>query len=105
MDQDRKLYLQTLVQFVISCRQQGHFLPYQDYQLLEEWLELAHHPNDLLAILDEQLPRLYRPCQKQGQPLPSLRSLQKLVKQSLSHHEKRRYSAVNSNITAADAEA
>jgi hypothetical protein len=52
-----------IVQYVLECRGQGLFLPYQDYQVVDEWLRAAGAngmtPDDLLLVLSEALPAFY----------------------------------------------
>jgi hypothetical protein len=45
-----------ILHYVLECRGQGHFLPYLDYQVIDEWLALAPSADDLLLILSEILP-------------------------------------------------
>ncbi len=100
MDQTQKAYLQSIVHYVISCRRQGHFLPYRDYQIIEEWLEICDNPDNLLITLDELLPKFYEPFLSQNQPLPSLASIKRKVEAALKHSQKRRSVSSKESIDA-----
>lgn len=55
-----KLAPQDLIlHYVLECRGQGLFLPYQDHQIIEEWLTALPDPEQLLVVLSEVLPDFF----------------------------------------------
>lgn len=64
-----------IAQFVLLCRGQGSILPYEDYPIINAWLEKAKNADILLIALEEKLPEYYRKYKK-GHHLPTLRGLQ-----------------------------
>lgn len=70
--------------YVLECRGQGHFLPYQDYQVLHEWLQYAQSVDDLLVVLSEVLPDFYGVTQSKGAKPRSLLSAKKRVVEKLT---------------------
>lgn len=57
-----------IVQYVVECRGKGHFLPYADHQIIQEWLALAPHPDHLLLVLAEVLPEYFEKDRQAGRP-------------------------------------
>ncbi|MFW7378129.1 MAG: hypothetical protein ACOH5I_04930 [Oligoflexus sp.] len=73
-----------IVQYVIECRKVGHFLPYDDYQIIQNWLQICDDPDRLLLVLEEHLPAYFAKHEKKPQ-LPNLRGIEKKVSKSLLH--------------------
>ena len=67
-----------VVQFVLECRGSGHFLPYLDYQVIEEWIAVATDADDLLLVLSDVLPNFYSGRDDGSKPKP-LTSARRLV--------------------------
>lgn len=67
-----------ILQYVLECRSGGHFLPYLDYQIIEEWLLQSPSADDLLLVLSEVLPDFFAKSREGHQPR-SLRGARRLV--------------------------
>ena len=52
--------MSLIVHFVLETRNRGLFLPYQDIEVIESWINTCQDTNDLLLLLDEHLPGFYR---------------------------------------------
>lgn len=76
-----------IAQFIIESRPKGAILPYSEYQFIEQWLKIGND-NDLLLILDELLPRLYKDGKERAYP-PSLARINKQVCTRLMGIQKR----------------
>lgn len=73
---------ELIAQYVLSFRHSGHFLPYEDYQIVQEWLKVARDPDRLLVILSEYLPPYFEKAR--NLPFPaSLKGIHKLILQVL----------------------
>jgi hypothetical protein len=58
---------EMIAQYVIEVRARGLLLPYNEYGLIERWLELAHNDVErLLLVLSEVLPDYYQPDINKG---------------------------------------
>lgn len=55
---------ELIARFVLECKGQGQFLPYEDYSIINEWLNAAHNVDELLLILDDVLPKFFSPDKK-----------------------------------------
>ena len=51
---------QLIAQYVIECRGQGLLLPYDEYELIGQWLGAAGSVDELLLVLSDILPDHYR---------------------------------------------
>jgi hypothetical protein len=49
-----------IAQFILSWRNSGHFLPYEDHEVIDEWLRINHDTELLLKVLSEILPGFYQ---------------------------------------------
>jgi hypothetical protein len=67
-----------IVQYVVECRGSGHFLPYVDYQVIEEWLGASPCADDLLLVLADVLPDFFSQQGDRAKPR-SLTGARKLV--------------------------
>jgi hypothetical protein len=63
-----------ILHYVLECRGQGLFLPYQDYQIIEEWLSALPDTDELLLVLSEVLPEFFA-GEKKGRSLAGCRKL------------------------------
>jgi hypothetical protein len=62
VDLDKMTPEDVILHFVLECRGAGHFLPYQDYQIIEEWIVAASGDADeLLVVLSDVLPPYFAP--------------------------------------------
>ena len=61
LDLDKLSPVDLIVQYVLECRGAGLFLPYQDYQVIEEWLAAASDADALLLVLADVLPPFFEP--------------------------------------------
>lgn len=52
-------FLQHIVDYVLELRGQGHFLPYQDYEVIAGWTREAASEDDLILVLSEVLPGFF----------------------------------------------
>lgn len=59
VDLDKLSPVDLIVHYVLECRASGLFLPYQDYQIVEEWLAISKDADDLLLILSDVLPAYF----------------------------------------------
>lgn len=75
-----------IVQYVIECRKVGHFLPYDDYQIIQSWLKICVDPDQLLLTLEEHLPKYF--AKFKNKPfIPSLRGIDSKIKRCLLHRQ------------------
>jgi hypothetical protein len=80
LDIDKLTPEDLIVHYVLECRGSGHFLPYIDYQVIEEWLAASRDADDLLVILSDVLPRFYaRDARADGSKPKPLTGARKLV--------------------------
>ncbi len=68
-----------IAQFIIEYRGRGHFLPYDDHQLLKKWIAQAGNVDELLLILSDIVPEFFKNSVAQGKHPPSLMRLDKKV--------------------------
>ena len=61
-----------VAQYVLEVRASGLFLPYTDYQIVEEWLRAAPGTDELLLVLSDVLPEYFERRAGRGGPVPSL---------------------------------
>jgi len=59
-----------IVQYVIECRGSGHFLPYVDHQIIDEWLKAASDADELLVVLADFLPAYFAKGTDPKRPKP-----------------------------------
>jgi hypothetical protein len=72
-----------IAQYVIEVRARGVLLPYNEYGLIERWLELAQHDVDkLLLLLSEILPTYFQPDAHNGR-VKGLTGIDKKITQQL----------------------
>lgn len=58
---------ELLAHYIIETRGSGHFLAYQDYELIKGWLKAANDDADhLLLILSELLPAYFQKSRGAG---------------------------------------
>lgn len=69
-------------QYIIEYRGKGHFLPYQDYNIIRSWLKRVHSSDDLLLVLSEIIPEYYQKHADKTHP-PSLAKIRKQVERRL----------------------
>lgn len=74
--------------YVLECRNQGHFLPYEDYEVIDIWLEEAKDPEDLLLILSDILPNHLNKKGKFSRP-PGLKPIKDKVLKRLKEKKSR----------------
>jgi hypothetical protein len=77
LDLDKLSTTDLIVQYVLECRGAGLFLPYQDYQVIDEWLGCSSDTDALLLVLSEVLPGFFD-VQATGKPR-SLSGCRRLV--------------------------
>ena len=70
--------MSLIVHFVIETRNRGLFLPYQDLEIIESWVNSCSNANDLLLLLDEHLPSFYRKYEDRPFP-PSLSRVRNFI--------------------------
>ena len=67
-----------VMHYVLEKRAHGHFLPYQDYAIIDNWLSLAKDVDQLLIGLEQYLPPYFqRFCQHNH--APSLKGIDKTI--------------------------
>ncbi len=68
-----------ILHYVLECRGQGLFLPYQDYQIIDEWLGALPDTDEVLLVLSEVLPEFFAPktpgAQAKARSLSGVRKL------------------------------
>jgi hypothetical protein len=71
---------QLIAQYVIECRGQGLLLPYDEYEIIGQWLAASTSVDELLLILSDILPGYYRSefPEKRRRP-KSLKSLHRRI--------------------------
>ncbi len=69
---------ELIAQYVIECRNKGHILPYDDYQVIDAWLSQGVTADQLLLILADILPEVYEAKASRSFP-PSLKRVQSRV--------------------------
>lgn len=52
-------FRQQIVDYILELRGQGHFLPYQDYEIVSGWIDAAGSEDDLLIVMSEILPEFF----------------------------------------------
>ena len=68
-----------VVQYVLDCSNAGFMLPYDDYEIIETWLQKTRDVDELLLILSDLLPRYFeRRVAKGGRP-GSLKGIHRAV--------------------------
>lgn len=93
LDFDKLAPADLIVQYVVECRGSGHFLPYIDYQVIDEWLNHSPDTDQLLLILSETLPNYFAKQGASGRPR-SLRGARNLVLSQLRERAMRQIPAV-----------
>jgi hypothetical protein len=71
-----------ILHYVLECRGAGHFLPYLDYQVIEEWVRASADADDLLLVLSETLPDFFAKS-RAGRKPRSLRGARRMVMSKL----------------------
>jgi hypothetical protein len=79
---ESEVFVKSVVQYVLELRAQGHFLPYQDYEIIAGWVEAASGEDELLLVLAEILPDFFSKVLVGGKP-KSLSSVNKKVLKTL----------------------
>ena len=79
-----------VTQYVIECMGTGHFLPYEDNQLIETWIKAAPTLDDLLLILSELLPPYFSSQGKKRPPPRSLKGIHAKVLKGLREQTMRK---------------
>jgi hypothetical protein len=87
LDADRLTHQDLVAQYVIECRSQGVFLPYDDHQIIEEWLAASPQVDDLLVVLADVLPDYFG--KGRDGPARTLGGVKKLVLRRLKDHAMR----------------
>ena len=82
-----------IVQYVVECRGQGHFLRYEDYGLISNWLKIAGDPDVLLLVLADILPGYFDASRRSG-PARNLGGVNRRVLKQLNEQ---RLMGVNNN--------
>lgn len=67
-----------IMHYVLEKRQSGHFLPYQDYAIIGNWLSIAQDVDDLLLALEQLLPPYFKRFSNH-QHAPSLKGIDRSV--------------------------
>jgi len=80
--EDNELFLKNVVQYILDLRSQGHFLPYQDYEIVASWVNAASEEDELLLVLSEVLPDFFAKVPAGSKP-KSLTSVNKKVLRAL----------------------
>ena len=75
-----------ICQYIAECRGGGHFLPYADHEIVEEWIHFAPSPEILLIVLSDILPEYFE--QKRSVPR-SLKGVHKKVLESIRLNQMR----------------
>jgi hypothetical protein len=78
---DSQQFRQHVVGYILELRGQGHFLPYQDYEIVADWIKAAGSEDDLLIVLSETLPEFF--VVPAGSKPKSLSSVHKKVLKAL----------------------
>ena len=78
LDLDKLTPEDLIVQYVLECRGSGHFLPYLDYGVVEDWVKASADVDELLLVLSEVLPGFFTP-QSEGAKPRALTGARKLV--------------------------
>ena len=81
--------LKTIItDYIIENRGQGHFLPYDDYDVIDSWLvESNHNTEQLLLILSEIIPNFFLSYSKSNKP-PSLKKIEKKILKKIRESKK-----------------
>ena len=77
---------ELIAQYVIQMRKKGHTLPYDDYQVIENWLSANIDADQLLVILDDILPEIYEAGENEKRVPPSLKKVSKKVMKRIHDH-------------------
>lgn len=70
-----------ILNYILECRGRGHFLPYQDYQIIDEWIRASPSMDMLLLVLSEILPPFFQKYESRQRF--SLKGIEKKVLQRL----------------------
>ena len=84
VDLDKLAPEDLILHYVLECRGQGLFLPYQDYQIIDEWLGALPDPDELLLVLSEVLPEFFKTTRNGAEADAKPRSLSGVRKLVLS---------------------
>jgi len=79
---ESEVFLKNVVQYILDLRAQGHFLPYQDYEIVAKWIEAASNEDELLLVLADVLPGFFARVPEGVKP-KSLSSVNKKVLKAL----------------------
>ena len=78
-----------ILHYVVECRGKGHFLPYMDHQIIQSWLSMVCHPDQLLLVLSEILPDYFEKDRLAGRPPRSLSGVRLKVQRRLKEQAMR----------------
>lgn len=82
---DSTLDASLVLQYILEIRGRGLILPYEDHELVQNWLKLSQDHTSLLVILSELLPAFF---EKSDRPMP-LRFVDKKVRQKMREYRLR----------------
>jgi len=74
---------ECIAQYVVSIRQSGVFLPYDDYNVIDQWLNISQDVDRIVTVLSELLPP-YFDAKRQKGFLPGLKGISRKVEKKLS---------------------
>lgn len=77
---DGEQFLQQIVQYILELRGQGHFLPYQDYEIVSTWVAEAAGEDELLLVLSETLPQFFEKTPAGSKPKSLMSINSKILK-------------------------
>lgn len=80
--EDNEVFVKSVVQYILELRALGHFLPYQDYEIVTAWVDAATSEDELLLVLSEILPPFFAKVPPGGKP-KSLSSVNRKVLKAL----------------------
>lgn len=72
---------QFIVTLVVSQRKRGVFLSYDDYQIIQRWLQCCPDIDFLILLLADILPELF-----ERNPRASLKSIDRMVMTKITRH-------------------
>lgn len=78
-----------IMHYVVECRGKGHFLPYSDHEIIQEWLTWTTDPDQLLIALSEVLPPYFEKDRIAGRPPRSLAGVRSKVNKRLKDQSMR----------------
>lgn len=68
VDLDKLSPEDLILHYVLECRGRGHFLPYSDYQIIDDWLKVSPDADELLLVLSDVLPSFFQGDGKRDAP-------------------------------------